>query len=665
MNNLENEFIQTESQKTIDIITSHADWMSIKKNITNILNSEAHIAYCEEHQGKMYHLLQNHEYPKGVYRCCSVKDYRAGLPNWELIFNVADFDEILNDDIYLEAYMHFVENPNLILLVLSSKGQDMHYTLEFNISKKNIVTDGFNFPLSKSFVQWRDENSVWLNPAWEENQITSSGYSRQVYLLKRGQNLSEATLVFEGQQDDIFIEAWRYLDVHSTPLDVIKQSHYFSHFSYYIIQENLQILPLSLPKSCHICGYLNSYLLIHLKQDWVKSKETYLSGSVLAIKLQKGKLKTIIPIFIPQEHQVVESIETSKDYIFIHYLDNIYSKAYVTLFKNGDLKPINFPELGTINFELIDQPWRSNIFYIAANDLTHEPTLYAWDAKREELSILRQQKSLFNTNNISIHQYFASSEDNTQIPYFWCGTNLTHETPTLIYCYGGFSVNELPHYMPVIGKLWLEKGFSFVIANIRGGAELGEYWHQEAVRENKYKSIEDLIAVIQDLQKNKRTSPAMTAIQGASNGGLIVANAMTDVPDLLKTVLCEVPIIDMQNYTKYGSGYLWKSEYGDPNDPKIIPYLEKINVLNKISDKIRYPELFITTSLSDDRVSPKHALLLHKKMLNMGHTSSHLISYHQGGHESLNAQDEYIQELAYLWFFLYNAMGLNFETMKS
>ncbi|MCV2509749.1 MAG: S9 family peptidase, partial [Neisseriaceae bacterium] len=113
----------------------------------------------------------------------------------------------------------------LILLILSSQGQDIHYTLEFNISQKNIVTNGFNFPLSKSFVQWRDENSIWLNPAWEESQITSSGYSKQVYLLRRGQNFSEATLVFEGQQDDIFVEAWRYLDVHGAPLDIIKQSH--------------------------------------------------------------------------------------------------------------------------------------------------------------------------------------------------------------------------------------------------------------------------------------------------------------------------------------------------------------------------------------------------------------------------------------------------------
>ncbi|MCV2509209.1 MAG: prolyl oligopeptidase family serine peptidase, partial [Neisseriaceae bacterium] len=293
------------------------------------------------------------------------------------------------------------------------------------------------------------------------------------------------------------------------------------------------------------------------------------------------------------------------------------------------------------------------------------PILYAWDAKREELSVLRRQKALFDTNNLSIRQYFASSKDNTQIPYFWCGTKPEQKTPTLIYCYGGFAVNELPHYMPIIGKIWLEQGFSFIIANIRGGAELGENWHQQAIQENKYKSIEDLIAVIQDVQKNKKTSPEMTAIQGASNGGLIVANAMVEVPDLLKSVLCEVPIIDMQHYTEYGSGYLWKDEYGDPDNPEMIPYLEKINILNKISDKIQYPELFITTNINDDRVNPQHALFLHQKMLDTGHTNSHLISYHTGGHESLNGQDEYIQELAYLWVFLYNAMGLDFKTFIS
>ncbi|MFH4415532.1 MAG: prolyl oligopeptidase family serine peptidase [Neisseriaceae bacterium] len=663
MNSQEIQFAQIETAKTLSWMTAHTQFHQLKETIQNILESNEHIPYCEHHQDKMYHLLQNEEYPKGLYRMCLASDYRRGCPQWKALLNVADLDRHLQDDVYLESYQHCTQAPHLLLLHLSSQGQDAHYTVEFDLRTQTLTPKGFHLPLSHSIVTWKDKDSVWLCPASIDTTTSRTSHPKEVYLLERGQTLEDAKLIFQVENEHFWVEAWRYLDPHGSPLDIVKQYHSFYHFTYYVVKPNLGLFSLKLPPDCELCGYLNGLLIILLKSNWKKSKtQQYTLGSVLAVQLNKGLIRVHTLLFVPKATQVVESIETSKDFIFIHYLESIYSQACVWKMQGQNLMPISFPKLKAINFELIDQPWGTNLFYIVANDLITEPILYLWDAKRQELSILRRQKPMFDTTASQLKQFWATSTDSTQVPYFWCGSS-SNPVPTLVYCYGGFGVNELPHYMPILGKVWLEAGYSFVIANLRGGAELGEYWHQSAIRHNKYRSIEDLVAIITDLQERQKTLPSMTAIQGASNGGLIVANALISAPEQLRAVVCEVPLIDMLHYPNYASGQLWQEEYGDPQNPCDFPSLQQITVLHQIKGDVSYPKLLLTSSLKDDRVDPTHAALFHKAMLSFGHCS-HLICEETGGHEVI-AQEHYIQSLTCIWFFLYNALQLVFKPHES
>jgi len=140
------------------------------------------IPFCQEHRARMYHFHQDAEYPKGVYRVCTAATYRSGYPEWKILFSVADFDELLGDDVYLGGVSHLVEQPNRALLTLSKSGGDTAYTLEVDLEAGGLVEGGFHFPAGKNHVSWRDENSVWVCPAWDERQLTESGYPREVWL---------------------------------------------------------------------------------------------------------------------------------------------------------------------------------------------------------------------------------------------------------------------------------------------------------------------------------------------------------------------------------------------------------------------------------------------------------------------------------------------------
>ena len=153
------------------------------------------------------------------------------------------------------------------------------------------------------------------------------------------------------------------------------------------------------------------------------------------------------------------------------------------------------------------------------------------------------------------------------------------QNPTLIYGYGGFEFSILPFYSSIVGQHWLERGGVYVVANIRGGGEFGPSWHQAALKKNRHKAFEDFEAISEDLIQRGITSPQNLAMEGGSNGGLLVGAVMTRRPDLYKAIVCKVPILDMLRYSKLLAGQSWVGEYGDPddsNDKSIRGYLERV-----------------------------------------------------------------------------------------
>jgi prolyl oligopeptidase len=240
-----------------------------------------------------------------------------------------------------------------------------------------------------------------------------------------------------------------------------------------------------------------------------------------------------------------------------------------------------------------------------------EPTsLYLGDAVTGRFDLVKQLPPRFDASGMKVDQFEATSKDGTKVPYFVVSKTalkLDGSNPTLLYAYGGFQVSMTPAYSAMVGKLWLERGGVYVLANIRGGGEFGPAWHQAGLKANRQRVFDDFAAVSRDLVTRKITSPRRLGIQGGSNGGLLMGVALTQTPELYNASVVQVPLLDMLRYHTLLAGASWVGEYGDPDVPEEAAVIARYSPYQRLAAGTKYPEPFIVTSTKDDRVHPGHA----------------------------------------------------------
>jgi len=184
---------------------------------------------------------------------------------------------------------------------------------------------------------------------------------------------------------------------------------------------------------------------------------------------------------------------------------------------------------------------------------------------------------------------------------------LNGANPTILYAYGGFQVSETPSYSGGLGKLWLERGGVYVLANIRGGGEFGPAWHEAALKTRRQVAFDDFAAVAKDLIARKITSPRRLGIEGGSNGGLLMGVEFVQHPDLWRAVDMQVPLLDMERYEQIAAGASWVGEFGSMANPDERAFLTAISPYANLKVGVAYPEPLIWTTTKDDRVGPQHA----------------------------------------------------------
>ena len=256
------------------------------------------------------------------------------------------------------------------------------------------------------------------------------------------------------------------------------------------------------------------------------------------------------------------------------------------------------------------------------------------DAADGSLKPGKTQKALFDASRDVVEQLEATSKDGTKVPYFVVHRKdipMDGSTPTLMTAYGGFQVSNLPYYNPVLGKLWLERGGTFVLANIRGGGEFGPAWHDAGLKTHRQRIYDDFYAVAEDLITRKFTSTERLGIEGGSNGGLLMGVEFNQHPEMWKAVVIQVPLLDMLGYEHMSAGASWVGEYGSVKVPEERAFLASISPYNQLKPDVHYPEPLIFTTTADDRVGPVHARKFAAKM-----EEYHLPFYYdeitEGGH---------------------------------
>jgi prolyl oligopeptidase len=259
--------------------------------------------------------------------------------------------------------------------------------------------------------------------------------------------------------------------------------------------------------------------------------------------------------------------------------------------------------------DLINAKREDDEIFFVFHSFVHPPSVFRYDLKSAKTICLESPKVNFPFEDYVTEQVFVSSRDGTKIPMFLVHhkkITKNQKNRTLLYGYGGFNISLTPGFM-VNRLVWLEQGNIFAMANLRGGGEYGETWHQAGRLKQKQNTFDDMIACAEFLINSGYTSNQQLAIEGRSNGGLLIGACLTQRPELFGAALPAVGVMDMLRFHKFTIGWAWVSDYGSPDDPDLYPILRSYSPLHNIKTGIHYPPTLITTADHDDRVVPGHS----------------------------------------------------------
>lgn len=311
--------------------------------------------------------------------------------------------------------------------------------------------------------------------------------------------------------------------------------------------------------------------------------------------------------FISETKNVLTA-STGGGYFFTEYMVDAISKIYQYDYQGNKVREIALPGAGSASS--LSGKATDNTLYYSFTNYNTPGTIYAFDVKQGQSKVYKKSGALFNSDDYTSEQVFYPSKDGTQVPMiitYKKGTKLNGKNPTLLYGYGGFNVSLTPSFS-VTKALWLEQGGIYAVANLRGGGEYGKTWHDAGTQLKKQNVFDDFIAAAEYLIKADYTSSNYLAIQGGSNGGLLVGAVMLQRPDLMKVALPAVGVLDMLRYHTFTSGAGWAYDYGtSEQSEEMFEYIKNYSPVHNVKAGVSYPATLVTTGDHDDRVVPAHS----------------------------------------------------------
>jgi prolyl oligopeptidase len=311
--------------------------------------------------------------------------------------------------------------------------------------------------------------------------------------------------------------------------------------------------------------------------------------------------------FIPQSDAVLQNLVVLGGKLLGQFQKNVSSQLKMFDLAGKGLGDVSLPTIGTVTG--IGGRWDRSEAFFDFQSFTVPPSVYQFDPGVRATTLWDQVKAPLDPSQYEASQHWFTSKDGTRVPMFIFhkkGIALNGNNPTLLTGYGGFNVSLTPNFVPS-RFLWLDHGGVFAVVNLRGGAEFGEEWHRAGMLEKKQNVFDDFIAAAEYLIAQRYTDKQHLAIQGGSNGGLLMGAAFTQHPDLFRAVVCQVPLLDMLRYQNFQIAKLWVAEYGSAEDPKQFDFIYAYSPYQHVKAGAEYPSILFMTADTDTRVDPMHA----------------------------------------------------------
>ncbi|RDV08629.1 S9 family peptidase [Arthrobacter sp. RT-1] len=682
-------WVKEQNSRTEDLLED-ADYVELEGRILEVLDSTDRIAMVGKRGDWYYNFWKDQQNPKGLWRRTTWESYCTDSPEWDILLDV-DALAAAEDEEWVFHGATFLrpapgEPYRLALLALSPDGGDANRYREYDVEARGFVDPargGFDLPTAKGNVSWLDADTLLVASTADGLPKTASSYARTAVTLKRGAGLPGAPRLFEVPEDHMMAVVAH----DSTPgferTFAVDYIDFFNRTN--LVLRDGEWVAIDVPTDVNVSAH-REWLLFRPQQDWVLNGTTYPAGSLLAANFEDylAGARKVLVLFTPDASTSLQSWSWTRNFLLLNLLQDVSSQIRVldpsrpaegTDSQNGPegawaSAPLDAcPPLHDVNAYAVDDEdevaadgGAGDDFWLVATGFTTPSTLMRGTLERNHgdagtpgvvsrHAVVKTSPSFFADGDYEVQQHFAVSDDGTRVPYFQVAARnlpLDGQNPTQLSGYGGFEISRTPSYSGTVGRAWLERrttglpgddgqtphsrGGVYVVANIRGGGEYGPAWHRAALQENRHKAFQDFAAVARDLISRGVTSRERLGCVGGSNGGLLVGNMLTQYPELFGAVSCGVPLLDMRRYTKLSAGHSWIAEYGDPDVPEQWEYIRTFSPYHLLKDGVEYPETFIWTATSDDRVGPVQARKMAARMLAMGIPNVWFHEALEGGH---------------------------------
>lgn len=644
------KWVEAQNKVTFDYLEQIPERKAIENRLTKLWNFEKYGSPFK--RGGAYYYFKNdglqNQYV--LYRMKSLKDDPTILidPNtWSKDGTVALEGTAFSDDGKYLAYG------------VQDAGSDWRTWRVMEIETKKVLEEELKW-VKFSGVSWtRDSKGFFYGRYAEPKEGTAFqnlNVNQKLYYHRVGTPQSEDVLVYErpdhsdwGFSTDVSEDGrWLVITVWKGTDDKYRV-YYKDLFEPYG-------LPLEL-----IGNFENEYSFLgndgtvfYFKTDLDAPKKR-----VIAIDVKNADPKNWKEI-LPESKNVLTGVGLVGNLFIAHYLQDAKTQIKIHEMDGHFVREVKFPSIGTAR-GFGGRRTDTETFYSFSSFAT-PPSIYRYDLITGESTLLRQANVDFNPEDYEVKQVFYKSKDGTKVPMFLAykkGIELNGNNATLLYGYGGFNIPLTPSFS-ISRLLWMEMGGVFAMANLRGGGEYGEAWHRAGTKLNKQNVFNDFISAAEWLIDNKYTNPKKLAIQGGSNGGLLVGAVMTQRPDLFAVCLPAVGVMDMLRFHQFTAGRFWVDDYGSADDPEEFEALRKYSPYHNLKEGTTYPATLVTTADTDDRVVPGHSFKFAARLQesHKGEPPVLIRIETRAGHGAGKPTSKIIEEIADLWAFAAKNLGM-------
>ena len=627
------DWVHAENAKTTAVLEKDPHFAGLYADALTIAQAKDRIPAPELIGDEVYNFWRDQTHVRGIWRKTSKADYANADPHWTTVLDLDALSTAENANWVWEGENCLAPEYRRCLILLSDGGEDAQTVREFDLKTMAFVPGGFVLPHSKQTIDWLDKDTLLVARDWGPGTMTESSYPFVVKSLKRGQSLDQAVEIYRGTAKDVSVSPTVLRDAEGHRVAIIQQGLDFWRSKYFQLTDK-GVVTLGLPEKMTLRGLLHGQLIFTTEEAWRSRRHLecmaysppYRAGSLLAFTPAEINSLGCVDkpghlVFAPGPRQSLDGVAVTRNRVEAAIYDNVHGSLVAFSQTADDWSAEKLPVAPNSSVTIGTASDRDDTIYYSVQSFLDPTKLYQADAATGAAREVKSLPAKFDASKDDAEQFEATSSDGTKIPYFVVhpkGMALNGQNPTILYAYGGFQNSITPSYSANIGKLWLERGGVWVLANIRGGGEFGPAWHEAGLKTKRQIIYDDFAAVARDLIARKITSTRRLGIQGGSNGGLLMGVEFTQHPELWHAVDIQVPLLDMLRYEQIAAGASWVGEYGSVSVPEERAFLARISPYNNLHADMTYPEPLIWTTTKDDRVGPQHARKFAARLAELG-----------------------------------------------